>query len=232
MTVLAAVQSATKLMGKASPSTLMASTDPYAVEMAAIANESATAIAKAYDWRKLTTLHTLTGDDVTESFSLPSDYDRMPKKAQLWSTTDNAPLCPATDLDHWMDLQLSDFVGASDVWIVLGGFIQIKAAPATGELVKFYYQSSLIVAPNAGPNQAAFTMDNDTFRLSERLLTLDMIWRWRSMKKLDYSEEMQNFEIAMAQEVAQDKGSRILKVGRPRLSDDIEYAYPRTLAAP
>lgn len=218
-------------MGKSAPSALFSSVDTYNVELRTIAQESATAIAKAHDWRKFTTLATLTGDGTTTSFSLPADYDRMPKKAMLWSSTDNAPLCPARDMDHWMDLQLSDFVGASDVWIMLGGSIQILAAPGSSELIKFYYQSNLIIAPAVGANIAAFTADTDTFRLSERLLALDIIWRWRSMKKLDYGEEMQNFEIALAQEIAQDKGSRILTIGgRSSAMGDIEYAYPRSLS--
>lgn len=233
MTVLSAAQTASRLMGKSPPTSLFNSgvTDSYALELAAIAQESATAIARNHDWRKFATLGTMTGDGSTTSFSLPSDYDRMPKKAELWSSSDNAPLLAARDLDHWLDLQLSDFVGGSDVWIMLGGTIQIRNAPASGELIKFYYQSNLIITPNTGSNKTAFTLDDDTFRLSERLLQLDMIWRWRSMKKLDYAEEMQNFEIAQAQEIVNDKGARILSLGAPRMPADGEIAYPRTLSA-
>jgi len=218
-------------MGKTAPSALFSAGDPYAIELRNVAQESADAIAKAHDWRLLTTLHTLTGDGSTEDFSLPSDYDRMPVKAALWSTEDDQPLCPARDLDHWMDLELNGFVGAADVWIILTGQIKIKEAPAATESIKFFYQSNAIVAPLSGSNKAAFTADDDTFRLSERLLALDVIWRWRSMKKLDYSEEMTNFEIAMAQEVNRDKGSRILSMGRPRSPEDAALAYPRTLSA-
>lgn len=65
-------------------------------------------------------------------------------------------------------------------------------------------------------SKAGFTDDNDVFILSERLLTLSLIWRWRSLKRLEYSEDLTNYETALATATGTDKGARVLVVGRQR----------------
>jgi hypothetical protein len=70
MTVLSAVQDACKLPSVniyPAPTALFASTDQQEVQLCALANECAQFIAKAHDWRKLTTLKTQAGDGSTTS---------------------------------------------------------------------------------------------------------------------------------------------------------------------
>jgi hypothetical protein len=83
------------------------------------------------------------------------------------------------------------------------------------------------VTPSSGSAKAAFTADDDTFVLDERLLTLDCIWRWKAQKGLEYAEHMQNAEIARSKAISDDKGPRILVQGRRRLS--LPVAYPGTI---
>jgi hypothetical protein len=233
MTVLSACQDAAKLMGMgaAAPTQIYGSTSPLAIDFSVIANEAAKAVMKAHDWRKLTTLHTQAGDGSDTSFALPSDYDRMPLKAKIFSTSTNLPLYQVADLDEWQDMTLQGFTGTVGSWIMLGGELQILPALAVGESAQFYYISNLIVTPDTGSNKAAFTIDTDVFRLPERLLTLAIIWRWRAMKGLNYSEEMRNFEIAAGEEYGREKGSRIITVGRARISGDVQMTYPGTINA-
>jgi hypothetical protein len=63
----------------------------------------------------------------------------------------------------------------------------------------------------------------------ERLLTLSLIWRWRASKRLEYAEDMQNFNIAFGEETAKDKGSRMLIAGRQRVPYNVKAAYPGPL---
>ena len=58
-----------------------------------------------------------------------------------------------------------------------------------------------------------FSQDNDTFALPERLLTLGLIWRYRSQKGLDYSEDLATYGNALAQEQNNDKGARVMRLG-------------------
>jgi hypothetical protein len=112
-------------------------------------------------------------------------------------------------------------------WMVLGGEVQIRPAPGSGVVHSYYYISKNIVSGN----KAAFTADTDTFVLPERLLTLSIIWRWRAMKRLEYAEDMANFNIAFAEETTADKGSRVLVAGRQRVPYNVKTAYPGPLGA-
>ena len=229
MTVLAAAQQAAPLMGMTAPASLVSATDSYARELLAIANEAAPAIAKAHDWRKLTVLNTIAGDGAATAFNLPTNYDRMPIKAAVFSSRSRLPLSQVDDLDTWLDLELQGFVGTLGAWIMLGGQIHIRPTLAVGENAKFYYISNETVSSTLGALKTAFTLNDDVYRLSERLLGLFMAWRWRQVKGLDYAEDLQNYQIAFGEEAGRDKGARIIKVGTPRMSADVAMAWPGTI---
>lgn len=222
MSVLDAAKSAAIRLSQTPPASLFTTTDTFALEMANLATDVAIDIAKGHDWQALTKLATLTGDAATIAFPLPSDYGRMLIKGKLHSLRfQTAVFRPARDLDEW--LYLNDFLttGTPGNWVILGGKMQIFPAMPANETARFYYISNLI-----NGTDAAFKADTDTFVLSERLLTLGLIWRWRAMKRLEYSEDLQNYEIALSEEVNRDKGSHVITVGRQRYPSDVGIAWP------
>lgn len=225
MTVLSACQEAAIELSQTEPTSLFSTTDRFAKELRVQANKSAVAIMKAYDWQVLTKRATITGDGTATSFDLPSDYDRMAAKTNLASSSTNVDLVKATDLDQWDYFLNHMSTTTPGYWIVLGGELQVMPAPATGVVHSYYYISRNLVSGN----QASFAADADTFLLPERLLTLSIIWRWRASKRLEYAEDMKNFEIAFSEETATDKGSRILIAGRQRVPYNVQTAYPGPL---
>ena len=100
--------------------------------------------------------------------------------------------------------------------------------PSSAETARFYYLSRNCITNGSG-DVAVFGTDGDTFKLSERLLTLGIIWRWRAQKRLDYAEDLQNYQTALNEEIAKDKGARTIYMGRARLPGDAETAYPRNV---
>ena len=229
MTVLSAVQGACPLMGLDVPTEVYGSLDPTMIEIQQVTNDVAEGIAKAYDWSLLHTLATYTGDGSTEDFSLPTDYSRMPKKAQLWSSSLETPLSPIPDIDRWLGLDVQSFDFVVNAWIIYGGQFHIKPALASAVTAKHYYQSNLIVQPEEGSNKMAFTVDTDIFRLDERLLKLGIVSRWREIKGLPYAEEMDRFEDLKSKLMSEDKGSRIIRVGRVRRPRGTNEAYPQSI---
>ena len=227
MSVLSAAQSASIRLSQTKPASLYTATDAFAIEMGDLANEAAIAIAKAHDWQALTKLATLQGDGSTIAFNLPADYDRMLIKAKVHSLRFRTAIFrPARDLDEW--LYLNDFLvtGTPGNWVILGKQMQIFPAMPATETARFYYISNIISG-----NKTAFSADGDPFTLPERLLTLALIWRWRSMKRLEYAEDLQNYEIALSEEINRDKGSHVVTVGRERFKTGLEIAWPGTIIA-
>ncbi len=229
MTILSAIQNVCKVVGLDVPTAAIASTAREHVELVALANEMADRIAQGHDWQSLKTLATITGDGSTESHALPVDYARMLKKAQVWSSSLETPLSPISDTDEWLGLDVQSFDFVINAWTIYGDQIHIKPALASGVTAKYFYISDRIVAPASGSNTSAFTTDTDTFRLSERLLTLGMIWQWRAHKGLPYQEDVETFEALKETLVSDDKGSRMVRLGKVRLPGDLTTAYPQSI---
>jgi hypothetical protein len=170
------------------------------------------------------------GDGVSEAFSLPTDYDRMLKKAVVHSTTwQNAKFVAAKDEDDWLYTKDIGIAGTPGKWIILSGQFQVFPAMAVGENARFYYISNKICGPVGTLTKTSFTDDSDTLFINEKLLRLGIIWRWRANKRMEYAEDMSNFEIAMAEVYGADKGSKLLTVGRQRIPGGVDIAYPGTI---
>jgi hypothetical protein len=222
MSLLTACQDAAIRLNGTRPASIFSSTDQFALELASLANETARAIAAAHDWQRLTKTWLIPGNGSAVSFALPADFDRMPISVDLYSSRSKIPLARARDLDEWTEFQITPVVGYPGYWIILEGQIHILPALITGETVRGFY----ITRDIWSGNKSAATADSDTFLLDDRLITLGLIWRWRALKRLEYAEDLRNFEIAFSEAAGRDKGSRILKMGRARIPAGVNIAYP------
>lgn len=213
MAILSAMQSAAlRLVGR-KPTAFFSSTGQFEREIVDLVNEVATDIMLSHDWQALTKIATINGDGGTTEFPLPADYDRM-KLAQhmqdgvswFWNYT------RVQSLDEWILLQSGGWAGVSPGWwILLGNQFQFYPAPASGAMAKYPYISKQYARDSAGAAKDAFTDDGDSFALDGRLLTLALIWRWREMKRLDATGDMENFTKAFDERSARDGGSRTIR---------------------
>jgi hypothetical protein len=223
MSVLTASQAAGLRIKGEEPASLFSAPTKFASELANLANEVVADILERHDWRTLAKTHTITGDGSDTAFALPADYDRMPLNAKLYASSSQTPLSPIRDADQLVQFQIDPVVADPGCWGIFGGELHILPALGNGSTVKFAYQSNFAVA--AGTKRA-FSADTDDFDLDERMLTLGLIWRWRAQKRLEYGEDLQNFENAISARAGRDKGARILKLGTPRYGYDVSVAYP------
>lgn len=232
MTILSAINDITNVIGLNNKTAIFTSTDREDIELASMANRVAKAMAKHYDWQVLKTVATITGDGTTEDWALPTGYWRQPIETTLWVTSRPFyPLQHVLSTDLWLGIVTSSIQTSLGQWIIYGNQVHIRPALANADTAKYYYITNLIVDPASGSNKVAFTLDDDVFLLDEEVLGLGIIWRWKAAKGLPYAEEMRDYEIALAEAVARDKGSKILTVGvqRSRGGVDADLAWPGTL---
>jgi hypothetical protein len=230
MTVLSAIRAAAPKIGVAQPSSVFSSIAQEHVELAALAQEVAERIAEAHDWQALKRLHSITGNGEATNFDLPPSYERMPIGQELRTSVLECALHHVIDHDEWLDLQVRSYETATGAWTIIGNQIAFYPALDDGEVVQLYYMTDLIVETAAGDLSTSFTADADTFRLDERLLTLGMIWQMKADKGKAYAEDMQTFEMALAQKIARDKGARMLHIGTPTLPRGVRVAYPKAIS--
>lgn len=235
MTILSVFQGACAVIGLKIPTLVYGSTVRECVELGVLANEMAQRIAfETHDWQLLTATATITGDGTSADFALPTDYKRMLKKARLWpSTTPYTVFTHYPDPDLWLGISVQSFVPIIGAWTMLGNRIAIKPTLANAATVKYVYLKNAIVTPTS-PNTDAtqFQNDADNFLLNERVLKLGIIWQWRANKGLLYSEDMENYESALAAVIAADRGSNILRMGGRRPVYGDTYAFPGTIIPP
>ncbi|RUX96149.1 MULTISPECIES: hypothetical protein [unclassified Mesorhizobium] len=228
MTILSVIKDVSTVIGLTVPTAVFSSTDREHVELQSLANEMAHRIAfDTRDWTKLKTLATLTGDGVSQGFDLPDDYQRMLKKARIWpSASPYAPYSHYADSDQWLGLAVQNFANLVGAWTMIGEQILIKPPVANLTTAQFYYITNLIIKDNAGAPKAAFTADDDVYRLDERVLKLGMIWQWKANKGQAYSEDMATYEDALSVSAGADKGSNIIVIGQGRQPVDADFAFP------
>lgn len=232
MTILSVCKDAAVKLNQPKPSSVFSTADQFANELVLYANETAASLLKEeHDWRDLTKLATCAGDAATIAFTLATvapGYERLIKNGKLHSLRfRNATFRAARDLDEWLFLNDSLLVGSPGNWVILGGQMQIFPPMPVSDSARFYYITNQIVS---GP-KTQFTADTDTFLLDERLLYLGIVWRWRAAKRMEYSEDLQNYEIAKQSAMGKDKGSQAIVVGRQRISRGAEVAYPSLLGS-
>ncbi|XUM19750.1 hypothetical protein ACRAVF_18975 [Bradyrhizobium oligotrophicum S58] len=231
MTILSVCQDAAVELNRAQPTSVFTNTDPFAAELRLAAKKTAESlIAEEHDWRDLTFLATCQGDASTTVFPLSTvapGWERMIKDVKLHSLRfRTATFRPARDLDEWLFIKDNLLVGSPGNWVLLNGAVQIFPPMPTSDTARFYYISNQYAYSAGGVAQSSFLADTDTFALPEKLLQLGIIWRWRANKRLEYAEDLKNYEIAKASAMGKDKGSQAIVVGRQRASRANDVAYP------
>lgn len=227
-TILQIAQDAAPKMGVDVPDALVGSTDETEVEILSLAQELAERIARAHDWSLLKTLVTHAGNGSQTGFDLPSDYLRMPKEGQVWSTRWQRPLLHISP-EEALRLDIRNYDLVTGTWTIIGGQVVYAPALDSGESAKFYYISNAVVAPSTGSNKARFTADTDTFRLGDRLMELHLIAEWRNRKGLDYGEDMVNADTALSQAISDDRGARIVtQMSRRNVRANIAWPWEIT----
>lgn len=231
MTLLSACQSAAiRLVGR-KPDTIFSATDPFSLEMQVLSNEVAKDIAKSHDWQALVRTHSITPNGVDTSFPLPEDYDRMLLDSDIYDGSSWAwGYCHVTRPNDWLRMKVENFGWISPgAWAMQGNQFEFQPAPTSETAAQFVYITKHIVLKEDGEPADAFTKDDDSFILNERLLTLGVIWKWRELKRLEASTDEANFIKAFSEIAGKDGGSKIIRKGGHRLRGDFRTAWPWTL---
>ena len=238
MTILQVCQQAAIKLNQPQPTSVFSPTTgaAFAAELLLAAQETAESLVEEeHDWRALTQMATCQGDGTTTVFPLSDvapGYNRVIKDGKVHSLRfKNATFRWAKDLDEWLFIKDNLLVGSPGNVVILNNAIQIFPAMPASDTGRFFYISNLYAISADGTSQAFFQADNDTFALDEKLLRLGIVWRWRSSKRMEYAEDLKNYEIAKDSAIGFDKGNQMIVVGRERVRHGQQIAYPAMLGS-
>nr|DAF83381.1 MAG TPA: head to tail adaptor [Caudoviricetes sp.]DAK00509.1 MAG TPA: head to tail adaptor [Caudoviricetes sp.] len=193
-----------------------------------LTNEAARMIAGGFDWQGLRKVAQLAGDGSAEGFALPADFGRMLKSANVWSSRYRRDMTHIVDSDDWLSFEFITLAPHHGAWTLYSGQMHVQPVMASGDKVKFFYVSNQIARAGDGTLKAAFTADEDSFLVDERLLRLAIVYLWKQMQGQDFAAELADYEIAFDQATSGDGGSKpVLSGDAPRRG---RTAWPGTVA--
>lgn len=229
MTVLQAMQSASQRLVGYKPTTFFGSSEVFENELCDLVNEIATDAAEYRDWQALVRINTITGDGVTEAYSLPADYGRMMIDSEIL----DGPswlfgYTHVNDMNQFIFLRERGFQPTPGAWAIFGDKLNFTPAPASAQTATFPYISKNF-ARSGAMDKSFFDNDADTFLLPERLLTLGLVWKWRQNKKFDYTGDDTAYSDALSFYGSKDGGSNVIRRTSRLRFGNVPLSWPWTL---
>ncbi len=219
MSLLTMIGAVANSMGFTAPTVVMASTDAMVQEWLALANTSGRALSIAYPWQEITRECTFSSTaqynqgTIDGSIVTAGDYDRM-VNSTLWNRSGVLKATGPIGSTEWQaDIAFSAAAPFPKYRIWQGQLFIGPSVPTSGDTWAFEYISTNWCQSAAGASQSTWQADTDTGILSENLMKLDIIWRWKVSKSLEYADDLGNFEDEFNLRSGQTAGARTLYLG-------------------
>lgn len=220
MSLLSIVQDACdQIQGISRPTEVAESTDPGIQQMLRLLNLGGKAIARDHDWNALVKYRTFTALAAqAQTGEPPTAFDRFVSEGQIFNTSTDRPLIGANSQNYFNQITLLNLGGIDFYWTLIAGVINITPTPTTSNSFKYAYVSKNWVRPTGNSDdtndKASFTVDTDSSLLNEELHTLDLVWRWKHAKGLEYAEDQSTFEREKQRMIARDRAPHMVSTAR------------------
>ena len=215
MSLLTIIQDACIEVGIAKPVAIVGNVDSNIVQMLGLLNREGKELVKGREGQILpdvqrevshTTLAAeLQGDleDIADS-----DYKNIISDS-MWNISSTQRVFPIKNEAEWRRrVALTSTSPFPRFRVRLNPTTNKKAlylfpAPAAGQTLEFAYVSKFWCRDAAGgQGLERFVADDDEGIVSEEVLTLGVIWRWKEKKGLDYAEDFRMYENAVKDELS------------------------------
>ena len=213
-TLLQIVQDACSDVGQPRPTIVVSSTTETPVRMLRLLNKAGIQLIKEIAWNELTTVRSFTPVAAQLQIEPPSDYSRLTPETSIWDVGMKRPCVGMLSIDNWLNLLTNTIAGADKYVTLIGGKFNIYPAPAVTDEFSYAYQSKNWVI-NGSTYKDRFSADDDTPLIDDELLTLELIWSWKSSIGLDYAEDMANASRQKEIVMAANRGPRIINLSDP-----------------
>lgn len=233
MSLLTIVQNAAPVIGIPKPSSVIGNSSAQVMTLLGLTQLGGRILARSHTWQGITKRVTFAGIAANaQTGQPPSGYDRFAATQRIWDGTRDTWLVGPLSTDEWDGILVQPQTAFPSYWTMLAGVINIAPAPAVTDSFTYTYVSRNWIRPDAGDgttDKAAWTVDTDGSLIDESLLELDLIWRYKQAKGLDYAEDMSTFEREKEKAIARDRGPRSVKTSRMYRGDPPGSYWPGTI---
>lgn len=228
MTLLSVVQDVCNEVGIASPSTVLTNTDPTIKQLLALSNRSGKQLSNRFPWQELTTSTTIT----TVAAELQGAVETLLPGFNwylyqtMWNRNTRVQVLGPLFPSEWQFLKASNVTGPFPEFRIESKKLYFLPIPVAGQTIGLDYISRNWCQSSGGTAQEKWAADTDVGTLSEDMLTIDLIWRFKSTKGFEYAEDMRQAEIYINNAMARSGARRKLNMSSN------EADYKRSLRIP
>lgn len=202
------------------PTSFYGNPDLTARQCLALVTRAGKTLERDMRWQELLATYTFETVSDQAEYDLPSDFRAFANMSQ-WDRTGLLPVIGPANGALWQYLQSSSTGSSVTInrWFRLAGneFVLFPTPSVTGDTIAFDYYSKNWITLSAGGTAADFASDNDTPRLDEELLTMDLKWRFLQAKGMPFEAEYREWE-SIKTSLSEDNGGKgVLCMGRPRM---------------
>lgn len=225
MTLLTAVQQAANEIGLLAPDTVIGNTDQQVKQYLALATREGRDLAAregpAGGWQQLRKEWTFSLVAAQATYTPPADLAFLIPQTG-WDRTARWQLMGPLSPQEWQVIKsgLSP-AGPRLRYRLMGGLLYIDPTPTDTDSMVLEYYSTGWCQSSGGTPQSAWAADTDVFTLPEDLLVLGLKWRFLRAKGLDYIEERDLYEQAVARELGRAADRRPLSICAAGVGDGL-----------
>lgn len=212
MSFLTIVQNACLRVGLSSPNAAISNTDDNVKRMVSLATEEGEDLANLYRWQRLCNESTFVSTAAESQGAITTlagtDFNYIANDT-VWNRTKNRQMFPCTDAE-WQAMKANNVTGPYEKFRIRGNTFRVIPTMTAGETVAFEWYSKNFCESSGGTGQSAWAADTDTGVLDEGIMTLGIIWRWKAVMGLDYSEDFSKYEVRVVNATARDGAKKRL----------------------
>ena len=215
MTCLQIIQAACRRIGILAPTLAVGSYDQQIIQLLALCEEEGQELADRYPWQGLQNevLFVTVAAQVQTTLSATAPGFNYIVNNTIWNRTLRRPVYGPTSEQDWQQKKAIQLNGPFNSFRIVGDTINFYPNPAANQACAFEYISRNWITTSTSATSAFWTSDADLPNISDQLIILGLIWRWKAAKGLDYAEDFAKYERKIADAMARD-------AGKPKLNMD------------
>lgn len=212
LSCLQIVQTAFKRLGLQQPSAAVTSSDVQVLQMLYLLENEGQEQADRYPWQSLqreASFTTVATQVQTTLAATTTGFDYMVNDT-IWNRTLRRPVYGPKSQQDWQQDKAMNINGPFNSFRIIADAINFYPIPVAGQLCYFEYQTKFWVSGAiAGTTIVA---DTDTILLDEQITTQGLIWRWKAMKGLDYTQDFSIYESRITNAMGRDAAKPTLNI--------------------
>lgn len=180
MTLLTLVRKACPRIGIPRPLVVAAATDSTVLLILELLQQEGNELARYGDWRALRAEKTFTTNAAETQTDTPIATDLTGfVDDTMWNRSLRRRMYGPATSEEWQRWKAGNTFPVNGTFYLRGTSFLIQPTPVAGQTVAYEYRSGNWCQSTGAVAQSAWAADSDTGRLSERLMGLGLIWRFK-----------------------------------------------------